>query len=98
MSAELSDEAIDAAMADATEATFRFCVREVLANEAIMTEYRRLSGRPNFMLKRHPIEVMVDEACRRQVVDPEEAKEFFDFVRDYVWLPWLNALAPETQQ
>jgi hypothetical protein len=85
-----------AEFSDAMVRAFRCCVDAVLADEAMLAQYRRLYG-SHFMEARSPVQRMVDAAAGFPGFTEAEANAFFDFVREVVFLrlpvPTLLALA-----
>lgn len=71
--------------------TFVDCVSACWNNAAMMKEYRRLTGHALGEDKRKPLEKMIDAATGYvpSAVDDAEARAFFEFVRDCIWLPLL---------
>lgn len=74
------------------EESFKFVVRECLDNPEFMREYRRVFN-TDFGSAIPPIYFEIDKATGAY---EDKAKEFFDFVRDYVWKPWLDKLRSES--
>lgn len=82
--------------------TFEQAVRETYSNQEFMREYRRLKPGCKLGLSdtRKPIERMIDEACGRPAPEAptnDEWFEFFNFVRDYVWMPVIAKLMEEAK-
>lgn len=80
--------------------TFEDAVLATWNNREFMENYCRLRGAKTLLAapdSRSAIERMVDEAAGHQpyAIDKREAHEFFEFVRDYVWLPVLQRTAAE---
>lgn len=69
--------------------TFEQAALGCLENSEFMANYRKLRGSRVGLNTRSPIERMVDEACGAPPgdVSEQEWREFFEFVRDYVWHP-----------
>lgn len=70
-------------------ATFHECVWACWDNVAFMKEYRRLTGHKLNGTQRIVIEFMIDRETgyRPDPLDDKEARQFFEFVRDHIWLP-----------
>ena len=64
--------------------TLAMAIRMCLSNQDFMREYRRLSG--HSLGRGAPLDRMIDKATGKL---DEEAKELFNFIRDYV-LPVLR--------
>lgn len=94
---EVSDD--DVTKAEFVRASFEFCALECWDNAEFMTQYRRLSGHKLGRVQRSTIERMVDEACGHDptALNDTEVREFLEFVRNYVWQPWITALVAETE-
>jgi hypothetical protein len=71
------------------------CIWECWENQDFMREYRRLSGHALGQDRRQGIERLIDQATGHEppVIDDKEARQFFEFVRDVVWLPVLGEIA-----
>jgi hypothetical protein len=74
------------------EHLFRICVDACFNNPDFMREYRRLSGHAMGLDKRSALDRMIDKATRYEApaFSDDEAKSFFEFVRDYVFTPFLT--------
>jgi hypothetical protein len=70
---------------------FEDCVMACFANREFMTEYNRLAGSHLGQPKppASAIEALVDQAAGfdPSAIDEDEAIEFFQFVRDFIWIP-----------
>lgn len=79
--------------------SFKKCVWDCWNNAEFMAHYRRLTGHALGADKRSTIEHLVDRATgyKPSSVDEAEAVEFFDFVRDYIWIPVLAKMAEEAR-
>ena len=66
--------------------TIRVCIH----NPDFMNEYRRLSK--SNVGKSSGITAMIDKATG---YDKKQAKDLFDFIRDYIWLPSQMPLIKE---
>ncbi len=76
--------------------TFSRCVLACWQHPEFMHQYRRLTrAKLGLVPKVHPIEAMIDQATGAPVLDPKEARAFFDFVRDCIWIPVNAAIAKE---
>jgi len=76
--------------------TFSDCVMECWDNAAFMREYRRLTGSKIGSDPRTQIEKMIDAAAGHDpTIDEAEAREFFAFVRKYVWDTFVAKMAAE---
>jgi hypothetical protein len=73
--------------------SFPDAVHECFTTAEFMAEYRRLTGSTLGLDDRTPIARLVDEATGHGPWDGEW-RDFFLFVRDFVWLPVV--LAGET--
>jgi len=71
--------------------TLRECIDACLGNQDFMREYRRLHGHALGLDTRNALDQMIDAATgyRSPAVSETEARQFFEFVRDYVWAPVL---------
>ena len=70
------------------EASMNECIGATLDDADFMAEYRRLTGSRIGLDDRPPIVKMVDRVCGHvPAPDEKEARAFYEFVRDYVWLP-----------
>jgi hypothetical protein len=69
--------------------SFQDCVFECWENPDFMRQYRRLSGHELRLELREPLEHLIDAATGYEapVLEDEEVTQFFEFVRDHVWLP-----------
>lgn len=69
--------------------SFRQCVETCWHNQTFMHEYRRLSGHALGLDKRTPLDRMIDQASGYvpPPLDDAEMHAFFEFVRDYIWMP-----------
>jgi len=69
--------------------TLRQCIEACLGNRDFMHEYRRLTGHALGLDTRSGLDRMIDAATGHEpsTVSEPEARQFFDFVRDYVWAP-----------
>lgn len=69
--------------------SFYECVDACLRSSEFMKHYRRLTGHALGVDARQNIERLIDEATGHSPppVDEKEARFFFAFVRDYIWLP-----------
>lgn len=65
--------------------TFEECVEACLDNEEFMREYNRLNG---ITFQRGGLEAAIDKATGKF---EDDAKQLFEFIRDYTWLPTLGA-------
>lgn len=66
--------------------SLKLCIEEALKNREFIEQYDRLNNTNIGGRGREPIEQMIDKHTSKQKSD---AYQFFDFVRDYVWLPSL---------
>lgn len=57
-------------------ASLKTTIEECLKHPELLEQYRRLHPRKEYLT-----------AKKRQQAFEKEAKEFFDFIRDYIWLP-----------
>lgn len=75
----------------ALQDSFRRTVITVWQNTEFMAQWRRLRGSTLGRDTRKPIEQMIDDACGVYHTggSDEDFREFFEFVRDHIWLPWL---------
>ena len=89
----MSDPTTDHAADFATD-TFRTAVRMAWAEPTLVCEWERLSGKRITKTGRSPIDVLVDRACG---LEDEAYRFFFEFVREFVWLPWIAGLAKDAQ-
>jgi hypothetical protein len=70
--------------------TFAQCLHAALSNEEFIQQYDRLSGgHLNKLLKRKPIDIMVDKATGYEVILENEvresARQFIKFVYDVIY-------------
>jgi|GEM_PF-4188553 len=74
---------------EARPPSFPECVNACLRSSEFMKHYRRLTGHALGLDARQSIERLVDDAVGHSPppVDEKEARFFFTFVRDYIWLP-----------
>lgn len=87
MSKEIEIEDIEMVQIDeALKAAFLVTVNECLKTD-MLKEFCRLH---NYSLPKSPMDIMIDQATGRMA---KVAHEFFDFVRDYVFLPCLDDFA-----
>lgn len=70
--------------------SFAVCLMESIAQDELVAQFNRLSGRKLGARSRSPIEAMVDKACGYDP-DDEDMKAFVEFVREYIW----SRLRPE---
>lgn len=78
--------------------TFSDCVMECWDNAAFMREYRRLTGSKIGSDPRTQIEKMIDAASGHDpTINEVEVREFFDFVRKYVWETFVAKMVAEMQ-
>ena len=68
------------------EETIRIC----LETPELVKEYERLVGEK--LVPTTPIHIMIDEATG---YDKKKAHDFFDFVRDYIWMPTVMEIFRE---
>lgn len=80
--------------ADFATDTFSTCVQMAWAEPALVREWERLSGKRITTTGRSPIDVLVDRACG---LEDEAYRSFFEFVREFVWLPWITGMAMDAQ-
>lgn len=69
--------------------TLQETIQEAINNPDLVAQYERLKKVKLFQ-KRTPIETLIDEATGYHGLNEKDLKEFFDFVRDYIWLPLLT--------
>ena len=65
--------------------TLKKCIEEALKTPELIEQYKRLTGARLSLGERNLIE-MIDKATGFQ---QKEWFDFFNFVRDYVWIPLL---------
>jgi len=70
--------------------TFAQCLHAALSNEEFIQQYDRLNGNHlNKLLKRKPIDIMVDKATGYEVILENEvresARQFIKFVYDVIY-------------
>jgi acetyl-CoA carboxylase beta subunit len=72
---------------------FEGCCKEVLMNQELMDQYRRLN-KCQFAIEfrdQSPIETMIDRACnfnaKGHVSTRQEWQDFFRWVLEYIWAP-----------
>jgi len=66
------------------EGMFREVLEEVLANDELMHEWFRLHPNSAIDPRRVPVVKMVDKATGAEA---DAAREFLDFVHDYIFMP-----------
>jgi hypothetical protein len=77
--------------------SFAEAVHATFFNREFMSNYRRLTGSKLGLDSRSGIERAIDEATGFDPHEPEWGP-FFEFVRDYVWLPVLWKIAEEMRE
>lgn len=60
-------------------------IKECLANKELVIQYRRLTGARLGMGS--PIERIIDE---KTGYDEKEFFDFFNFIKDYIWMPLIT--------
>lgn len=65
--------------------TLETCIREALNTPEFIEQYNRLNG-SRIGKPRAPIEQMIDKITG---YEKDQMYKFFNFVRDYVWIPLL---------
>jgi len=66
--------------------TLKMAIEESMNTPELIEQYERLK-KVKLFPNRSPIAMMIDEATGYHGLVEKDWKDFFDFVRDYIWLP-----------
>ena len=76
--------------------TLTAAIRLTISNEEFMHHWRRLTGTTIGLDTRTPLDRMIDKATGHEPeVNEPEARELYEFIRDYIWAPSLRAYIEE---
>lgn len=77
------------------EDSFYFAERAARAKPVLVAEFERLTGHKLDYRGEQPINFLIDEAVGRF---DAAARAWFEFVREYIWEPWLFGLIAEQRK